>query len=218
MQPFSVSYIIHCWEPIKEFQEDKGNPLLGVNFCDLPPAQPVGALGKSKVVVAASDHSAHPQLDHNPLQTKTKRWKKNNPHESVFGIDARCLRGSFASHVLKFYCLLGGGPRMGETLVYGGVEGGGTHSTVMIFDKVNIWLSSPTKVDYDAEICAICLQNPIDYFPYAQWIKASNLFLQIGDRSWIRALCIWFLRDWLILTRSIFLIINVGRRFSYCHS
>ena len=27
---------------------------------------------------------------------------------------------------------------MGETVVYGGVEGGGTHSTVMIFDKVNI--------------------------------------------------------------------------------
>ena len=45
---------------------------------------------------------------------------------------------SFASHVLKYYRLLGGGPRMGETLVYGGVEGGGTHSTVMIFDKVNI--------------------------------------------------------------------------------
>ena len=33
---------------------------------------------------------------------------------------------------------LGGGARMGETVVYGGVEGGGTHSTVMIFDKVNI--------------------------------------------------------------------------------
>ena len=28
---------------------------------------------------------------------------------------------------------------MGETVVYGGVEGGGTHSTVMIFDKVNIF-------------------------------------------------------------------------------
>ena len=41
---------------------------------------------------------------------------------------------------------------MGETLVYGGVEGGGTHSTVMIFDKVNIWLTSPTKGEYDAEI------------------------------------------------------------------
>ena len=39
---------------------------------------------------------------------------------------------------------------MGETGVYGGVEGGGTHSTVMIFDKVNIWLSSPKKVEYDA--------------------------------------------------------------------
>ena len=71
---------------------------------------------------------------------------------------------------------------MGETLVYGGVEGGGTHSTVMIFDKVNIWLSSPTNVEYDAEICANCLRNPKDYFPYAQWIKASNLFLQISDR------------------------------------
>ena len=34
--------------------------------------------------------------------------------------------------------ILGGGARMGETVVYGGVEGGGTHSTVMIFDKVNI--------------------------------------------------------------------------------
>ena len=30
---------------------------------------------------------------------------------------------------------------MGETVVYGGVEGGGTHSTVMIFDKVNILLT-----------------------------------------------------------------------------
>ena len=33
---------------------------------------------------------------------------------------------------------------MGETLVYGGVEGGGTHSTVMIFDKVNI-CRTPTE-------------------------------------------------------------------------
>ena len=57
---------------------------------------------------------------------------------------------------------------MGETAVYGGVEGGGTHSTVMIFDKVNIWLTSQTIAPQDAHC-------PYTYYMYSNLLAFTSI-------------------------------------------
>ena len=73
---------------------------------------------------------------------------------------------------------------MGETVVFGGVEGGGTHSTVMIFDKVNIWLISQTIAPEEARTRTICIQIHFkthlhEYFCSCLKITFIHMFLKI---------------------------------------
>ena len=81
---------------------------------------------------------------------------------------------------------------MGETVVFGGVEGGGTHSTVMIFDKVNIWLISQTIAPEEARTRTICIQIHFKTHLHEYFCSCSKLLSFIC--SWKSDKLLW--RSW----------------------